>query len=617
MFLSIKFTCFISLIIVECFGKNMDVLIDYYEREINNIVENAKKFTPDKNAGRYRPKSDEVQDYGSFDYIVIGAGTAGCVIANRLSEIEDVHILLLEAGKKSSVINEMPALYGLASSSDYNWGFYSTPQKYGCQGFTNHSCACPRGRGVGGTSLINFIMYSRANENDFKKIARKTKSVDWEYINVLEYFKKSENFTKTNSKAIYYPYFHGENGYWSVENSESGNLRNELFLKANLELGNKITDYNSRAEVGVSYTQTNKKQGRRADTGSAFIEPIIKRKNFKVSQESYVIKIEFDPATKAATSVLFTKKGILYRATSRREIILSAGAYHSPQILQLSGIGKSEELKKLNIPIISDLSVGNNLRDHLVMPITISHNMTDPKLDLRTALRQYIDHKGVLAGNDAEILGFYDTNKGKYPDYELVMTPQSPNPIEGVSSLKYSTDVLEDMSNIPDQIFAIASTLQNTKSVGSVKLQSNSPYNYPEIDLNILSNEQDFERLYRMMKQIQILTQTEAFKKINATIVPLKLRDCVKYEYDSKEYWYCIFRKIAFCGYHPVGTCAMGRNPKKGAVVDPKLRVFGVQNLRVADASIYPYPLRAHNAANCVLVGEIASDFIKEDLKLA
>ncbi|CAH0557965.1 unnamed protein product [Brassicogethes aeneus] len=583
-----------------------------YEVLINKAIEEANSYTLDTDASRYKPKSEDIHDFGDFDYIILGGGTTGCVIANRLSEIQTSKVLILEAGQISnSVKTEIPSLYSQAGVSDFNWGFYSTPQKYGCQGFVNKSCPCPRGRGAGGTSLIHGLINSRANKIDFDRLAALGSS-DWSYSNVLKYYKKSETLTQTNPLATIYPKYHGYNGPWSVENLNIENPRTTAFIGGNLELKSKKTDYNSAYEDGVSRLQVSKKDGKRADTATSYLVPILNRSNLVVSVESFVLKIEIDPETKCAQSVLFTKNGTVFRANAKREVILSAGAFNSPQILQLSGVGRRSELSKFNISVVSDLGAGENLIDHAVISLTLTHNTTDPEANLTKSIEDFLDNKGVLASTGAEGVVFF----GKYPEIKLVNLASVPSPVPNVNLKvsRYSPSTLLDLAlSNPKKSFGFLANVLATRSVGSVTLKSNSPYDYPLINSNVLSNAQDLENLYRLVEKVRSLTETNAFKKIDAKLVTPKLSACKGSEFDSKDYWFCVFKELAFPAYHPMGTCAMGKNPKKGAVVDPKLRVFGVKKLRVADASVFPFPIRAHPAANCVMLGEMVSDFVKNN----
>ncbi|CAH0545782.1 unnamed protein product [Brassicogethes aeneus] len=607
-------TYYFLFVSVQIFAKDYDAIIQNYKTKINVAIENSNNYTVDVDATRYKPKSNDITEFGEFNYIVIGAGTTGAVVANGLSEQTHKKVLVLEAGKGSDISTDVPLLVYQAQLSDFNWGFHSTPQKNGCLGMKNQACPCPRGRGVGGTSLINGMIYSRANPKDFDRLARDVRNSAWSYSNVLRYFKKGENFTHTNPAAPYAPCYHGKKGYLNVENLNIDNPRSEAFVRAHLELGFKKTDYNSLNELGVSLIQSTIKGGKRADTGTTFILPIKNRKNLMVSMESYVVKIEIHPKTKIAKSVLFSRHGTLYRAKAKNEIILSAGAFQSPQILQLSGVGRKMDLSKFNIPVISELDVGRNLKDQNSIFLSITHNTTDPDIDLNSALKDFVHGRGILTTSNFEGVSFYDSKHKNYPDIELFLIPFAKSPIPNLNNkvVNYTDATLKDLSAGNAKTFSILATDLDPKSLGSVTLKSNSPFDYPLVDPNVLSNPADLEMLYKIIQFTRKIVKTEAFKKINATLLVPKLKACEKYKLDSKGYWYCNFRQLNHPSYHPLGTCAMGKDPKKGAVVDSKLRVFGVKKLRVADASVFPFNLRSHLVANCVLVGQIVSDFIKK-----
>ncbi|CAH0555556.1 unnamed protein product [Brassicogethes aeneus] len=614
----VKFTYFM-LILKYVSGQDLNEVIQDYKNKINKAFEDAKKYKFDTDAYKYKPNnSDEIKEFGDFDYIIIGGGTTGSVIANRLSETKNIRVLLLEAGGEPNVLTEIPIFCNEAPLTDANWGYYTTPQKAGCQGYINRACPAARGRGPGGTSLINNAIYSRANPKDFDRIANLT-IPDWAYDNILKYFKKSENFTNINPIATVDLDFHGKNGLWNIETVDLQVMRNpkiDNFMKANLEYGLNNTDYSSDIEEGLSYIQVTKNHGKRADTGSAFLNPIANRSNLVVSLESFVIKIEIDTETKEATGVLFTKNGFLYRAKARSEIILSAGTYNSPQILQLSGIGRLSELNRLKIPVISNLRVGENLIDHPLFFIYITQNTTDPDLDLDTAIRNYLLDKGLFTSCGSDGVVFCSTNFDDYPDLEYIVQPNIKRPLPSLFSrfLKPTSQTSKDLkrSFSEGKSFKIAGVLLDPKSKGTIKLKSNSPYDYPLINPNLLTENEDLEKMYYLVNLVKNLTKTEAFRKIDAKVVTQNFKACNGHKKDSKKHWLCIIKQLTITIFHPMGTCAMGGSAESGAVVDGRLKVFGVKNLRVADASVFPFPVRAHLVANCVLIGEVVSDFIKK-----
>ncbi|CAH0557969.1 unnamed protein product [Brassicogethes aeneus] len=593
---------------VHC--QNHKDLVEEYEDRISKAIKDTDTYTLDTDAYRYKPKSNEIKYFGEFDYIVIGAGTAGSVVASRLSETPSKRVLLLEAGKAPSTVTEVPQLAGQAAFSDYNWGFYSTPQKQACQGYKDNRCAFARGRGAGGSSLISYSVYSRFSFYDMQRLSNLT-GYEW----TIDCYKKSENFTQTNADAIIEQSAHGTTGPWHVENAQTNNVRSDAFRDANEECGQPLRDYNTVFhEVGVDNLQLNKKHGKRADTFTDFVMPVMDRSNLNVSLESYVVRVEIDAESKSADSVLFTKNNVLYRVKATKEIIVSGGTVNSPQILQLSGVGRPALLNKFNISVVQDLAVGENLRDHVALVITMSHNVTDEGVDLKTAVEEFLDNKGVLTAASVDWVAFYDSTRGEYPDMELVIMPNLPTPVPEMDAklFNFAKEAMADMiASTPPKVFRFLAILLDTESVGSVSLQSDSPFDYPLINNNILSETEDLEKLYTLINIVRNLTRTEGFKRIDAKLVTPKLSACKGSEFDSKDYWLCVFRQFGLPGYHCVGSCPLGKDPKKGAVVDPQFKVHGVEKLRVADCSVLPFLIRAHTAATCIMVGEMVSDFIK------
>lgn len=428
--------------------------------------------------------------------------------------------------------------------------------------------------------------------------------------------------TQTNEKTkINWPY-HGKGGPLNVQNPTFVNNKVEAFIQANIQLGYNLTDYNSPSGLGVSYMQIMNKFGKRSDTGSSFVIPNLNRDNLDVSTESYVTKIEINSQTKVAESVLFTKNGKLYRATARKEIILSAGAIASPQILMLSGVGRSEELSKFNIPVVSDLATGENLRDHLLLPMFVSYFDLEPIVSLKTAVQEYLRGTGILTScGPIDGIAFYDSTgqNAEYPDVEMFVLPNilSMSAIMDLPSILKvfnfkPTTLLEIGTVLKSKFFMLLSNVLDTKSVGSVTLRSDSPYDYPKIDPNILSNKQDVDKIIQLVKIGRRLSETPAFKKYKYKLSPPTLAACIGYEYGSDDYWRCSVEQISFPTYHSVGTCQMGKSSKSGAVVSPELKVFGVEQLRVADASVLPFPPKGHIEPNVVAIGEIVSDMIKK-----
>ncbi|CAH1163419.1 unnamed protein product [Phaedon cochleariae] len=590
--------------------------VHYYEKLINSEVTKALQYELPKDAKEYQPQDKVPRDFGSFDFVIVGAGSTGSVIASRLSEIGKWKILLLEAGQYPNNFTMIPRYFAISAFSEYNWGFKSTPQKTACLGAVENRCLVHRGKGVGGTSLINELVYSRGNINDYNRLSKLLADPSWDYEHVLPYFKKSENFHKNNPNAPADLEFHGTNGYLNTNYHLPPSNYTDIFLKANRELGINITDYNGLNEEGATILQINTKHGKRLDEASAFIAPVMGRSNLVISVESYVNKIEFDKHTKEAIAVIFTKHNRTYRVKAKKEIIMSTGTISTPPLLMLSGIGPKKHLDSIGIPVISDLEVGSSLREHVFCGVQFSSNTSYPSQSLQEQIKQYLSGYGDLtASNPIDGAGWYRTaieRKGS-PDIEMVMSSSTPSEL-GKKFLGWDDETWSALFNITiPNPFTLTPVLLHSQSTGRVRLQYNDPYQFPVIDYNLLSdsNNLDIDSLYEGIQMALNLTETEAFQRIGAKLEVRQLPACTDYEFLTKNYWYCYIRQTAMAAYHPVGTCPMGPDPMKGAVVDSNLNVYGVGRLRVADASILPFTFSGHPNAVCVMIGEKISEVIK------
>lgn len=309
-------------------------------------------------------KLPDTTDYlPEYDFIIVGAGSGGCVVANRLSEIANATVLLLEVGDQETFLSDVPLTAALTQMTRYNWGYKSDPTPNACQGLIGGVCNWPKGRGVGGTSLINFMLYTRGHRKDYDHWA-KLGNKGWSYAEILPYFKKSENMGIEELRKS--PY-HGRKGPLDVHYTDYTSKVMKGFLKSSREMGYDITDPNGEQLMGFSRSQANLRNGRRCSTSKAFIRPIVSRSNLHISMKSWVTKILFDPLSKTAIGVEFLKNKRKHVVYARKEVILSAGTIASPQLLMLSGVGPSENLRQFNIPVLRDLRVGYNLQDHVTL----------------------------------------------------------------------------------------------------------------------------------------------------------------------------------------------------------------------------------------------------------
>lgn len=476
----------------------------------------------------------------------------------------------------------------------------------------------PRGRGIGGSTLLNGLMYSRGRAIDYNRWAEAVNDSSWSFQNVLPYFKRSEDFHPTDPEAPVNYAYHSTGGNWNVEHHLPSIPLKYVFMDANAELGRNFSDYNDPEQTGGGVIQYNTILGKRHDQGTAFVFPVIHRENLKINSDSYVTKIEINNVTKVVTGVLFTHQGQTYRATADKEVILSAGVVSSPQILMLSGIGPRQHLEDLGIPVIQNLSVGMSLRDHTgLFGLQFSSNMTMPSSTLREQIEEYLNGTGPLTSNTkSHVVSWYKSSVEEIPDYpdlELVVDVSEENSVLGQKFLNWNDDTWNSIWGNHSSSFYFVIVLLHPQSFGSISLNSSSPFDYPLIDYNLLSDplNKDIDALYEGINFSMKLVNTTAFKKVKAKFEGRPLPACNSFDYLSRDYWYCYLRQLSAPVFHSVGTCPTGVDPSEGAVVDSNLKVFGIGNLRVADSSVFPFTLSSHPSADCAMIGEKVSDFIK------
>ncbi|KAK9753158.1 GMC oxidoreductase [Popillia japonica] len=575
-----------------------------------------------------------------YDFIIVGSGPAGAVIANRLSENPNWNILLLEIGDTPTALTDIPILVNYYQFTDYNWGYLIEEQPNMCLGLVDRRMAWPRGRVLGGTSVINFMIHIRGNRGDYNRWAADG-NPGWSYEDVLPYFKKSEDFLV----KIQDPEYHRQGGYLGVQDVDSKTKAVAAFVEAMQEFGYKYVDYNGKEQIGVSYMHATLRNGKRASAYNAFLAPIRYRRNLKIYTGARVTKILIDETTKAAYGVLFEKNRKNYLARAAKEVIISAGALSSPQLLMLSGIGPKEHLEELNIPVIQNLPVGQKLYDHLTflgLMFTvneINESITARYQDLFTipTMLEYLKYRrgllatlsgaeaGLLATlSGAEALGIVKTSASDdpdptYPDMEFIFIGGGLHTDNG--------DIYRKTFRISDesynrfwkplegkQAFNVLPMLYHPKSYGFLKLKSNSPYHRPKFYGNYFTDpdNHDIKTFIASIRLMQEIAKMPAFQRYNTTIWDVKVLGCDDHEFNSDEYWECALRHLSVTLHHQVSTCRMGPSTDPDAVIDHQLKVHGIKNLRVADTSIIPRPISAHTNVPSFMIGEKAADLIKE-----
>ncbi|KAK5638305.1 hypothetical protein RI129_012600 [Pyrocoelia pectoralis] len=573
--------------------------------------------------GNYPYPSDygpQLTDGDEFDFIIVGSGSAGSILANRLSENPSWKVLLLEAGTYPSAATEIPFnFYSHGNTSD-DWKYRMEPQETACLGLKTKLCGCPRGKALGGTTAINAMIYIRGNRKDYDQWAE-LGNTGWDYDSVLKYFKKFEDLKGVDDERF------GKGGELKMVRTECPHPMRKTLIESYKELG--FGKYSEDHPIGYIDTFTNIIDGTRFNTAKAFLTPIKERKNLFVALNAQVGKLLVRTSDRTVEGVEVRIKNKILKLKSTKEVILSAGSVNSPQILMNSGIGPEKHLKNVGIPLVKHLHVGENLQDHMMfmgLLYSVQQNALTPR-NQKTVLddyyQYYMHREGPFARSGIENLIFFmDPKNSQYPMLELYYLPVHQNDPHG------SLATIQKVMNMPEEVSqtAIESNTKSdsvlfmpsntyTKSKGRVLLRSSDPYDTPKISPNYFSDPEgeDLQNMLDGIRFFQNVTKTSAFAQYNPKLVHFDLKNCRKFVPDSDNYWKCALRNIAATVYHTVGTCKMGPSTDPTAVVDPRLRVHGIKRLRVADASIMPKIISCNTSGPTMMIGQKAAEMIKED----
>lgn len=560
-----------------------------------------------------------------YDFIIIGAGSAGSVIANRLSEIGEWRILLVEAGDDPPLESDIPALLAsVIENPNTAWQYFTDPQEGYCEGSVDNKCTFPRGKIIGGSSSINYLMYTRGHPKDYDHW-RELGNEGWDYNNVLKYFKKSEKLNVPEAKTE----FHGSDGYLNTEYftdtiRKPVSVIDNAILHAISELGfSEIQDIIVNVTEGVGRLLATIKDGVRDNVGKAYLSPIRNRVNLSVLRNARVTKILINSETKKTYGVEILKDNIKKRVLVKKEVILSAGAIDSPKLLMLSGVGPEEHLQNVGLTSIQDLNVGLNLQDHvlfigLVYSYKADFPLPDEKLEFMDGIYYYLTRRlelGRVGGS--KYVFYYDTTKlqAHYPDiqvYFLVVPAKSMQLLSFLNFFHMKQEIIDAMMKIDgDYVLLPTLAVLRPKSRGKVYLRSTDPLADPGIIPGYFTEEEDRQTLIRGINIMKELHNTDVFRKTNIKLSKLDLKNCsVENEAD---YWECMTKYMTTTMFHPVSTCKMGPESDQSSVVSSKLKVHGINSLRVADASIMPTLISSNTNAACVMIGEKASDLIKSE----
>jgi Choline dehydrogenase and related flavoproteins len=528
-----------------------------------------------------------------YDYIIIGAGSSGCVLANRLSEDPSCRVLLLEAGSNANFKTKIPGAYSTLHNTSIDWAFWTEPQAH----LGNRKIFVPRGKVVGGCSTTNAMAYVRGNPedyNDWEAAGNK----GWNFSEVLPYFKKSEHH------EVFSGDYHSQNGPLYVSFAKHPSSISKHFIDACIEKNIPFNeDYNGESQLGVSRLQYTIKNNKRQSCATAFLDPVKRRPNLEVRTKTLVWRILFEKE-KAVGVELLTGKTTTEKIHCQKEVIVSAGAIKSPHLLMLSGIGEKEALEKNRINVnVSLPGVGQNLQDHVwtyagnLSKIPTANHDIQPINQIKGLLKYLLLNKGPLCNSPIEANAFLKTGEeSKQPDIQFHFAPFYVGD-------NYQTN-LYDIKTFPKTNgFGIMTILLHPQSRGHVALRSENPNDTPIIESNFLQHEKDRNTLLEGLKKAMEVSDASAFRTCSDGLHHPQRQA-------SDEALQRHIAKSLETLYHPVGTCKMGNDDM--AVVNEKLQVHGVKALRVVDASIMPTITSGNTNATCIMIAEKAADMIKE-----
>ncbi len=531
-------------------------------------------------------------DIKEYDYIIVGAGSAGCTLANRLGADRNVRILVLEAGKPdNNFLLKMPAGFAnLGEKSAYNWHFETEPQAH-CN---NRRLYWPRGKTLGGSSSINAMVYIRGHASDYDHW-RQLGNDGWSYAQVLPYFKRAQNQERGASDL------HGAGGPLNVANQISPAPINTAFLHACQQAGHKLTDdFNGREQDGVGYYQVTQKDGKRCSAAVAYLRPAMARGNVTVATEAVTTKVLTEKGR--ATGVTYRQGGKDHTVRAGREVILCGGAVNSPQLLMLSGIGPADHLRQVGVPVVADVAgVGGNLQDHLDAATLIrckTRDTYDTANQLLTLAKYLIATTGPGTSCIAESGGFLRTRDGlSAPDIQLHFIP--------------AFVVDHGRTKVKQNGLTLHMCQLRPESRGTIRLKSADPLAHPAIDPNYLAEPRDLDVLVEATRMAREIFAQAAFNPYRGDEREPGANITSKPDVEA---W---IRNRAETIYHPVGTCKMGPATDANAVVDTHMRVRGVDGLRVVDASVMPTLIGGNTNAPTIMIAERTADMMQGKPALA
>lgn len=532
-----------------------------------------------------------------FDYVVVGGGSAGCCVAGRLSENLQQTVCLLEAGgPDDSVFVRAPLGFAATASLNINsWGYNTVPQA----GFNGRKGFQPRGKVMGGSSSVNAMVYTRGNRNDYNTWAA-LGNEGWSYQDVLPYFKKAEHNECFGANA-----YRGTGGPLNVSYLRSPSPINKAFIKACHEQGIPSNpDYNGEFQFGVSPGQVTQKGGERWNAARAYVDPHRHQDNLRVITHAHAAQILMEG--KRAVGVRYMVKGVSHEVRARKEVVLAGGAFGSPQLLMLSGIGPAQHLQDMGIPVVHELpGVGQNLQDHVTTVLIYRTQKINDAMGfslkgtwnmLKAMMEWRSQRTGWITSNVSETQAFVSTEGNT----------DNPN-----IQLALCTGIVDDHARKMHMGhgYTLHVTLLRPKSRGSLTLASRNPLDKPLIDPAFFKEAEDLQTMKTATQMgLRVMESAALGAYRGEMIYPLNSNDSTQIE--------SFLRDHSDTEYHPVGTCKMGPSTDRMAVVDSELKVHGLQGLRVIDASVMPNLISGNTNAPTIMIAEKGVDFIRAEALL-